>query len=265
MPCLAACCRVPSACGQQVVFIASVHTYCDALCHHAAQACSLRHPRLEAVVYLPQEVILDHILDSTCLALTQIRRIPDPAHLTLTLTLRLDPDFSSDAQSVLPLSNAFATTGITAAFILLAIVMSANCWTAHMLIWQVSPWRTHAALVDGPRRTRHGLVMVAQQDRGSQEGRSVARQTTALSAELCATDRPVHLERYTDEHCMLPWQSYKVGTVDYESLGYAIGGPFWKVPFLGHCCPWLRKKILSLQCVLLLERSTSSERFGPCS
>ncbi len=26
-------------------------------------------------------------------------------------------------------------------------------------------------------------------------------------------------------------QSYKVGTVDYESLGYAIGGPFWKVLF----------------------------------
>ena len=30
---------------------------------------------------------------------------------------------------------------------------------------------------------------------------------------------------------MLPRQSYKVGTVDYESLGYAIGGPFWKVRF----------------------------------
>ena len=81
------------------------------------------------------------------------------------------------AQSILPLSNAFATTGITAAFVLLAIVrplhliahpgclyppsrlrdvlprmytctrrseaimmsqvMSANNWTAHMLIWQV--------------------------------------------------------------------------------------------------------------------------------
>ena len=28
---------------------------------------------------------------------------------------------------------------------------------------------------------------------------------------------------------MLIWQSFKVGTVDYESLGFAIGGPFWKV------------------------------------
>ena len=28
---------------------------------------------------------------------------------------------------------------------------------------------------------------------------------------------------------MLLYQSYKVGTVDYESLGHAVGGPIWKV------------------------------------
>lgn len=60
--------------------------------------------------------------------------------------------------SVLPLSSAFATTGIVSAFTLMAIILIANNHTAHMLLYQ----------------------------------------------------------------------SYKVGTVDYESLGYAIGGPFWK-------------------------------------
>ena len=62
---------------------------------------------------------------------------------------------------------------------------------------------------------------------------------------------PVYLKRCADENYMLLWQSYKVGTVDYESLGYAIGGPVWKVPFPKSCCPWLRKQEPSLQCVLL--------------
>ena len=37
---------------------------------------------------------------------------------------------------------------------------------------------------------------------------------------------------------MLLYQSYKCGTVDYESLGYAIGGPFWKVRM--NCVHFLR-------------------------
>ena len=35
---------------------------------------------------------------------------------------------------------------------------------------------------------------------------------------------------------MLIHQSYKVGTVDYESLGFAIGGPIWKVTLRLRCC-----------------------------
>ncbi len=88
-----------------------------------------------------QEVIMGHVLTSMRLALTlNSRTFPDPAPYADADLPRpeSDPDTDPGPQSVLPLSNAFATTGITAAFILLAIVMSANCWTAHMLIWQVS-------------------------------------------------------------------------------------------------------------------------------
>ena len=43
---------------------------------------------------------------------------------------------------------------------------------------------------------------------------------------------------------MLLYQSYKVGTVDYETLGHAVGGPFWKVS-QPHICQELRRPFAS--------------------